>query len=108
VVRERGRYAHLEPEQFAYTLLTGSQRIGHENLRLRDKAYVEASRPGSPEVACRRSRCRRCSRLSRCAASPEEPRRRLADGDVFLRRDGHAGGLPAGALLGAGLGGAAW
>lgn len=35
------RYAHLEPEQFAYTLLTGSQRIGHENLRLRDKAYVE-------------------------------------------------------------------
>jgi anthraniloyl-CoA monooxygenase len=35
------RYAHLEPEQFAYTLLTGSQRIGHENLRLRDRAYVE-------------------------------------------------------------------
>ena len=36
------RYAHLEPEQFAYTLLTGSQRIGHENLRLRDRAYVES------------------------------------------------------------------
>ncbi|MCL4725601.1 MAG: bifunctional salicylyl-CoA 5-hydroxylase/oxidoreductase, partial [Rhodocyclaceae bacterium] len=35
------RYAHLEPEQFAYTLLTGSQRIGHENLRLRDQAYVD-------------------------------------------------------------------
>lgn len=35
------RYAHLEPEQYAYTLLTGSQRIGHENLRLRDKNYVE-------------------------------------------------------------------
>ncbi len=35
------RYAHLEPEQFAYTLLTGSQRIGHENLRLRDHAYVD-------------------------------------------------------------------
>ena len=34
------RYTHLEPEQFAYTLLTGSQRIGHENLRLRDQAYV--------------------------------------------------------------------
>jgi anthraniloyl-CoA monooxygenase len=34
------RYVHLEPEQFTYSLLTGSQRIGHENLRLRDPAYV--------------------------------------------------------------------
>jgi len=34
------RYTHLEPEQFAYTLLTGSQRIGHENLKLRDPDYV--------------------------------------------------------------------
>jgi anthraniloyl-CoA monooxygenase len=34
------RYVHLEPEQFAYSLLTGSQRIGHENLRLRDSHYV--------------------------------------------------------------------
>jgi anthraniloyl-CoA monooxygenase len=36
-----GRYAQLPPEQFAYSLLTRSQRISHENLRLRDKAYVE-------------------------------------------------------------------
>ncbi|MFZ5462211.1 MAG: bifunctional salicylyl-CoA 5-hydroxylase/oxidoreductase [Pseudomonadota bacterium] len=36
------RYTHLEPEQFAYTLLTGSQRIGHENLRLRDAGYVRS------------------------------------------------------------------
>lgn len=35
------RYANLAPEQFAYTLLTGSQRIGHANLKLRDKAYVD-------------------------------------------------------------------
>jgi anthraniloyl-CoA monooxygenase len=34
------RYIHLEPEQFAYSLLTRSQRVGHENLRLRDRAYV--------------------------------------------------------------------
>ncbi|HTD63046.1 MAG TPA: bifunctional salicylyl-CoA 5-hydroxylase/oxidoreductase [Gemmatimonadaceae bacterium] len=34
------RYVHLEPEQFAYSLLTGSQRIGHENLKVRDKRYV--------------------------------------------------------------------
>ena len=35
------RHARLEPWQFAYSLLTGSQRIGHANLRLRDPAYVE-------------------------------------------------------------------
>jgi anthraniloyl-CoA monooxygenase len=34
------RYAHLPPEQFAYSLLTGSQRIGHENLKLRDPRFV--------------------------------------------------------------------
>ena len=34
------RYIHLEPEQFAYSLLTRSQRVSHENLRLRDGAYV--------------------------------------------------------------------
>jgi len=35
------RYAHLPPEQFAYSLLTRSQRVSHENLRLRDADYVE-------------------------------------------------------------------
>jgi anthraniloyl-CoA monooxygenase len=35
------RYVNLPPEQFAYSLLTRSQRISHENLRLRDKRYVE-------------------------------------------------------------------
>jgi anthraniloyl-CoA monooxygenase len=35
------RYIHLEPEQFAYSLLTRSQRVGHENLRLRDASYLE-------------------------------------------------------------------
>ncbi|MHB8462384.1 MAG: oxidoreductase, partial [Vulcanimicrobiaceae bacterium] len=34
------RYAKLPVEQFAYSLLTRSQRIGHENLRLRDAIYV--------------------------------------------------------------------
>jgi anthraniloyl-CoA monooxygenase len=48
------RYAGLEPEQFAYSLLTRSQRISHENLRLRDKRYLEsfeawiAKRSGAP------------------------------------------------------------
>jgi anthraniloyl-CoA monooxygenase len=34
------RYTHLPPEQFAYSLLTGSQRIGHENLKVRDAKFV--------------------------------------------------------------------
>ena len=34
------RYAGLAPEQFTYSLLTRSQRISHENLRLRDPAWV--------------------------------------------------------------------
>jgi anthraniloyl-CoA monooxygenase len=31
----------LEPEQFMYSMLTRSQRISHENLRLRDKQWLE-------------------------------------------------------------------
>jgi anthraniloyl-CoA monooxygenase len=48
------RYVNLPPEQFAYSLLTRSQRISHENLRLRDRDYVEdyedwiAERAGLP------------------------------------------------------------
>ncbi|RIV75700.1 bifunctional salicylyl-CoA 5-hydroxylase/oxidoreductase [Pelagerythrobacter aerophilus] len=36
-----GRYLHFEPIQFAYSLLTRSQRVSHENLRLRDKDWLE-------------------------------------------------------------------
>jgi anthraniloyl-CoA monooxygenase len=35
------RYTAFEAEQFAYSLLTRSQRISHENLRMRDRAFVE-------------------------------------------------------------------
>lgn len=35
------RYTRFEAEQFAYSLLTRSQRISHENLRLRDRDYLE-------------------------------------------------------------------
>ena len=50
------RYIHLEPEQFAYSLLTRSQRVGHENLRLRDAKYLEgverwfAGKPSVPPM----------------------------------------------------------
>ena len=51
------RYVNLPPEQFAYSLLTRSQRISHENLRQRDRAYVEgcedwiAAHAGAPRGA---------------------------------------------------------
>ncbi|MBI6191011.1 bifunctional salicylyl-CoA 5-hydroxylase/oxidoreductase [Providencia rettgeri] len=35
------RYENLAPEQFAYSLLTRSQRISHENLRVRDAVWLE-------------------------------------------------------------------
>jgi len=35
------RYLHLDPVQFNYALLTRSQRISHENLRMRDPAWME-------------------------------------------------------------------
>lgn len=64
------RYAGLEPEQFAYSLLTRSQRISHENLRLRDpewlnryeswlarraatQAHIDAPRAGPAEAGTR-------------------------------------------------------
>ena len=37
------RYFHLDPVQFTYSLLTRSQRISHENLRLRDADWLEGA-----------------------------------------------------------------
>lgn len=34
------RYADFDPTQFAYSLLTRSQRVSHENLRQRDPAWL--------------------------------------------------------------------
>lgn len=48
------RYVGLEPIQFAYSLLTRSQRVSHENLRLRDPDFLTgverwfADRAGAP------------------------------------------------------------
>ncbi|MDF1505745.1 bifunctional salicylyl-CoA 5-hydroxylase/oxidoreductase [Roseisolibacter sp. H3M3-2] len=64
------RYLALPAEQFAYSLLTRSQRLGHENLRVRDDGYVrgverwfaaqppstlDARRSGDPSVERRAS-----------------------------------------------------
>ena len=55
------RYDDLQPLQFAYSLLTRSLRITHENLRTRDPAFVErverwyADKAGVAPVPGRRS-----------------------------------------------------
>ena len=36
------RYANFDPLQFTYSLFTGSQRISHSNMRLRDAKFVRA------------------------------------------------------------------
>ncbi len=68
------RYMGLEAEQFAYSLLTRSQRVSHENLRLRDSrvsrrrgTLVRRPKRGV-NTRLRKSRCRRCSRRFDCAA----------------------------------------
>ena len=35
------RYTDLDPLQFTYSLLTRSQRVSHENLRVRDRNFLE-------------------------------------------------------------------
>src|SRR6185436_7494923 len=47
------RYLHLDPVQFNYSLLTRSQRISHENLRARDKAWLESAEMWFEEQATR-------------------------------------------------------
>ncbi|MDO8251070.1 MAG: oxidoreductase, partial [Rhodoferax sp.] len=48
------RYSGLQAEQFFYSMMTRSQRISHENLRVRDAAWLQgyeqwlASSPGTP------------------------------------------------------------
>lgn len=55
------RYRHLDPTQFAFSLLTRSKRITFENLKLRDMAFAEqvrswheervpGSKPGAPAM----------------------------------------------------------
>ena len=45
------RYVGLNPLQFAYSLLTRSQRVSHENLRLRDGTFLAGVERWFAEVA---------------------------------------------------------
>jgi anthraniloyl-CoA monooxygenase len=93
------RYAGMAPEQFAYSLLTRSQRISHENLRVRDAQYVDnfeqwlAAQAGVPQETLKLARgCRRCCSAADVHAihgarrHAEEPRGGEPDGDVLVGR----------------------
>ncbi len=81
------RYLDMPPVQFAYSLLTRSQRISHENLRLRDPDWLrpaedwfQAQAGGQP------GRAPMFAPFRLRDMSAEEPHRRLADGAVQGRR----------------------
>ena len=82
----------LEPEQFMYSMLTRSQRISHENLRLRDKAWLEGlrglvRRPHKPPRAFVPTHVHA---LYPTLGHPQKPRGGLAHGAI------HGGGRPRG------------
>jgi anthraniloyl-CoA monooxygenase len=66
----------LEPEQFMYSMLTRSQRISHENLRLRDKAWLEGYERW---LAARAQVARRRGETPAGAPMPEDAAVRMAD-----------------------------
>jgi anthraniloyl-CoA monooxygenase len=97
------RYASLPPEQFAYSLLTRSQRIGHENLRLRDETYVGdverwfAGKPIPPMFAP--FKLRKLELINRIVVSPMD----MYSADDGMPNDFHLVHLGTRALGGAGL-----
>ena len=84
------RYLHLDPVQFNYSLLTRSQRISHENLRQRDRAWLEGAETWFEEQATGDSPNARARAdvhaVPPARPAPQEPRRGLADGAVSRRR----------------------
>ena len=76
------RYLDLDPVQFNYSLLTRSQRISHENLRLRDPEWLRSAEDWFQEQAGGKP-----GRAPMFAVPPprsraRQPCRRVADGAV--------------------------
>jgi 2-polyprenyl-6-methoxyphenol hydroxylase-like FAD-dependent oxidoreductase len=69
------RYLHLDPVQFNYSR---SQRISHENLRLRDKAWLE----GAEAWFQRQAAATDVRAVPAARHDADEPHRRVADGAV--------------------------
>jgi anthraniloyl-CoA monooxygenase len=91
------RYVGFEPMQFAYSLLTRSQRVSHENLRLRDRTWLEGMEQWFAKRASRRPvqmavppmftpfRLRELELANRIAVSPMA---------MYSAEDGVAGDFP--------------
>ncbi len=84
------RYLHLHPVQLNYSLLTRSQRISHENLRQRDRAWLERRRDvvrgRGDQRALRSRKAADVHPVSTARHGAREPRGGLADGAVPRRR----------------------
>jgi hypothetical protein len=105
--RTSSRYTRLATEQFAYSLLTRSQRISHENLRLRDavrgwKAYDGLARRRAKPVPPMLLPLTRARHDPRRTASWSRPWRSTSAVDG-LADDFHLVHLGARAMGGAGL-----
>ncbi|MGV8803799.1 MAG: bifunctional salicylyl-CoA 5-hydroxylase/oxidoreductase [Polaromonas sp.] len=85
------RYSGLEAEQFFYSLMTRSQRISHENLRLRDAAWLRgyeqwlAARETATELAGQPGPQSRLGQAAGAAAPSggSEPREAKSVGAIF-------------------------
>jgi anthraniloyl-CoA monooxygenase len=102
---EVDHYVDMEPDQFAFALLTGSQRVGHANQKLRDPAYTEdydrwfAARCGVPTLRPRNAAAADVHAVQVARHVLVQPRRGLADVHLFGDRR-HARRLPFPALHG--------
>ncbi len=101
------RYLDMPPQQFAYSLLTRSQRISHENLRLRDPDWLRQAEDWFQLRAGARRAAPDVRALPPARHGPRQPHRRLAHGAIQggrrlpdglalrpLRRAGERGGGP--------------
>ena len=90
------RYSSFEAEQFFYSMMTRSQRISHENLRVRDAVWLQAY-----EHWLAKSAGSGCAFLPAQAAEPALPGRRRAapSGGSEPREAGSVGATPPPMLL---------
>ena len=77
------RYIHLPPEQFAYSLLTRSQRVSHENLRIRDRRYLEGVERWFAARAPARARWEQATGKGERGAASSERRATSVPGSQF-------------------------
>jgi anthraniloyl-CoA monooxygenase len=96
------RYSGMEAEQFFYSLLTRSQRISHENLRVRDAAWLQGYEQWLAGQKQRPPRSQHTCAAADVAAAQgartqsEEPHRRFPHGHLQRGRR-RAARLPPGA-----------